>query len=1418
MSVTSTPPKSTSKLPPDSSPSGSYRRSPSVSETIQKYESRNTPPTERRPSVPTPRRSGIPSLVGSNPSGSPRSTSIAGPSRNGSMSAVKTDTSRRASGAGLRSPGKVQETRRVLAASPSSIPRPSISNTSSSSSVPRSSSASRQADRSPSHTKTTSKPFPNSSIPRSTSDTFYISPRSVAGPSRLTPNETSSSQASPVKPPLRRKPPKADLTNTFPPVRKKASLSSLSSMHAGEGEDRGDQTTPVAAAMTRADKESSHKDAGSGSSHGSPNKHVGIIIPTRRSSNNPSTPSSPQSAGPHPISPRTTSRELPSPTMPNPRRMSRNLGDTGPVIDSRRSLDGLVRNSLAGQAPLTTGLHRTSSSTSQAISRSSSSPSPKGHTTDGRAADSPRRSPNLVIQTPPSFLNSRLSSASTIVQPSPPVPAKSPLRGLSRENSEQPRTQTIRSASGELAQATTPTIQSRLEEEHSSKPFQDLNRSTNFTVPSVYSQDSAPPTATSWAHDSRSSRSSSLPRLSVTDKALPYTPDDPLATLSTPDHPTSPAKSPSLPFLRSHPSVHSPSILPNLNGERPLRPLLPTSPSIVMSKRSHLIREIASSERSYAKDLALVRDAYMYRFLRPISQSSTVDSVSPGSASDASRRSSTYTYQTAETKRSSGHDSANWIYPGNGTTTPLPKSPSDGYNLGYFSTPGSSGSSLQKTPQPSFKHHKRSSSSIPSMPPPVGKPLSPADLKTIFLNLDQLASASEELATAFERAMGEEGVMGRDGEAGGDTFGHVFVSISDPAYNAHLKECWLSIKDHTHGWNLDSMLIKPVQRITKYPLLFEDLLSSTTPVHPDYFAIRTAAQMSKAIAMEIDDAKRRKDVVSNAISSNKTTTLNTSPKETKQSSSKLLGLKRFRKDKDTSSVLSNKSVSSTELSVPPVIPESSLSALKDLATKVDELDQCVKRVGKEVILWTAGAREVLNAQDGMMRTWLRVVQLEPTDPTDRRMLEFRKIIDGIVQDAWKELIMPIFAKLLESTSNPRKVIAKRDSRFIDYGRYHTLRASKKTIDKGVTQSAAEFVALHTQLVDELPAFLEGCLRILDIALVGFAKAQAKYHLGIKEQLAVFEEAWVQLPLSPKVEKTPTDTATYRGIIKSWHDTWMPYAEAMDHFSCTRPGSRPGSRSNSPMFGHSLRHSASVTSPTSLSGSRPSSPAQSGRFRSSSLRSQTTPSVITVTSPKDPQSSRFSLLRRSNSKTNVPKSAGPPLSPQHSGLKPSSASMISDTSSRLSWGLPRISADPTKPMFDGLGLSPTKPTTMIAADHARATSDPSPSNIYSVDLNSSQVSLASTHTPQPVGLGLGDVSTLTNQAKHPFARIPTSPKVRQRSDEVDAAEGWRNEQVIYQCACVADFDPPELGDRKYRGLKFLPMVLGDLIDFLEPLRD
>lgn len=160
--------------------------------------------------------------------------------------------------------------------------------------------------------------------------------------------------------------------------------------------------------------------------------------------------------------------------------------------------------------------------------------------------------------------------------------------------------------------------------------------------------------------------------------------------------------------------------------------------------------------------------------------------------------------------------------------------------------------------------------------------------------------------------------------------------------------------------------------------------------------------------------------------------------------------------------------------------------------------------------------------------------------------------------------MPIFSKLLLIAINPRAVIAKKDHKTPDYNRFTTLREHGKNVDKQLSQAAHDFVALHTQLLEELPVFLEGYMQILDLALVAWAQAQARYHAAIRADLQTFAAQWLpSVPIRNGVsaggevnlvgDEDLEPSLDGRAVVKIWHEGWQPYAEALDRFECTRHG-------------------------------------------------------------------------------------------------------------------------------------------------------------------------------------------------------------------------------------------------------------------------
>ena len=64
----------------------------------------------------------------------------------------------------------------------------------------------------------------------------------------------------------------------------------------------------------------------------------------------------------------------------------------------------------------------------------------------------------------------------------------------------------------------------------------------------------------------------------------------------------------------------------------------------------------------------------------------------------------------------------------------------------------------------------------------------------------------------------------------------------------------------TQAWDLQSLLIKPVQRVLKYPLLLGKLAQTTGDGHPDYMLVHRAREVIGQVAQDINEIKRRKDL------------------------------------------------------------------------------------------------------------------------------------------------------------------------------------------------------------------------------------------------------------------------------------------------------------------------------------------------------------------------------------------------------------------------------------------------------------------------------------------------------------------------------------------------------------------------------
>ncbi|KAF1845714.1 uncharacterized protein K460DRAFT_405953 [Cucurbitaria berberidis CBS 394.84] len=91
----------------------------------------------------------------------------------------------------------------------------------------------------------------------------------------------------------------------------------------------------------------------------------------------------------------------------------------------------------------------------------------------------------------------------------------------------------------------------------------------------------------------------------------------------------------------------------------------------------------------------------------------------------------------------------------------------------------------------------------------------------------------------------------------------------NPELNTWVIACFEQVENMTQAWDLDSLLLKPCQRLLKYPLLLQGLEEASDPEHPDLPYIREARKELLAINGRINEAKARSDTFRAAASEGK---------------------------------------------------------------------------------------------------------------------------------------------------------------------------------------------------------------------------------------------------------------------------------------------------------------------------------------------------------------------------------------------------------------------------------------------------------------------------------------------------------------------------------------------------------------------
>ncbi|TFK44984.1 hypothetical protein BDQ12DRAFT_44200 [Crucibulum laeve] len=539
-------------------------------------------------------------------------------------------------------------------------------------------------------------------------------------------------------------------------------------------------------------------------------------------------------------------------------------------------------------------------------------------------------------------------------------------------------------------------------------------------------------------------------------------------------------------------SVNSVSEDNILSKALPLRPDSPLSLSLLddesasssssvaqqppMTKRHHALHELLSSERAYASDLALIREVHIPLAL--------------------------------------------------GQQIPIHNLPA--------SPPNSSASSSRTL-------SVASDSSTGSL----GPPMTTEDTKIIFSNIAELAVFSDLFCEELEAALGA--VV--EGGQGDDRVGELFLRIipdlerpykqyitrhptalthlqslpQTPALAAYLQHTQTVASSLSHAWDLSSLLIKPVQRLLKYPLLLGAIIDETPEAHPDKENLKLARTRMEEVARNVNEGRRRAEVIKDVLSSKKKP-LNVSV----AASVNLSKMKSLRYGGSRAQQLADGNGEGAQVERMQVELKQIDQFAQTFARNVVDWAKMMSKVMLSLRLWALGFGRVigLSAEQGSeaFEAFLAVVE--------QQLLPLCVELEGAIN----ERVLKELAKLLTTMNQPLKLLASMDDQ--EPFHYHLLTmnvSAKNRPPPALLAASTNYLALRGQLAAELPQYLTLLHRGMAIFVRRFADIQTYFWGDVRERWA---DLWDMLRVEGELN------AGHQETINVWMARWGDVDEVM----------------------------------------------------------------------------------------------------------------------------------------------------------------------------------------------------------------------------------------------------------------------------------
>ena len=361
-----------------------------------------------------------------------------------------------------------------------------------------------------------------------------------------------------------------------------------------------------------------------------------------------------------------------------------------------------------------------------------------------------------------------------------------------------------------------------------------------------------------------------------------------------------------------------------------------------------------------------------------------------------------------------------------------------------------------------------------------------------------------------------------------------------PAFQAYLAQTQVLAQAHSNAWDLPSLLIKPVQRLLKYPLLLKTIIAETPDSHPDKEYLIEAHARVEEVARGVNEGRRQREVVRDVLAI--TTPQKGAGGETIKAKKKgglgvgvaaSVNLGRMK----TLRAAALKAKEGPEANA-------EAEAVKEMGARLKSYKAFIEKLAKGATKWADTVGALISALNEWAQTFGRVIWIEPEDVPSEAFRAFLEVIsEGLLPfcEELKQVIRHDFVeRTIASLSNtmvaPERLLdAMHTLEPLHYGLLN-LNVAKSRPPPQLLEASQSYVALRAQLFAELPTYLELLDRGMAACIIKLAFFQRCFYTGLRNR---WGELWDALKVDEEANQGAEET------LRVW---WDRFAEAQDLFA------------------------------------------------------------------------------------------------------------------------------------------------------------------------------------------------------------------------------------------------------------------------------